>query len=232
MKRETDQKVKRRIGECVHCGKMAELSKDHVIPECLFVKPFPPNLITVQACDKCNNAKSKDDDYLKDLLVCDIFGNQSPIAQKIFQEKVRSSQRKNKSVIGRDAVTKAKIQPFYTKGGLYLGHLPTYPLDEMRLTNLLARIVRGLYYDACQLRFPKGYTFDVHQFRPWEFKEVWKIFSKMNFRQRILGNVFGCAFVRTTEDPFTTWWVLWFYEGVFFYVLTDSPKLAAERIAE
>lgn len=48
MKKEADQKAKRIIGECVYYGNMAELSKDHVIAKCLFVKPYPPNLITFQ----------------------------------------------------------------------------------------------------------------------------------------------------------------------------------------
>jgi len=59
-------------GLCVYCGVNPATTRDHVIPECLFVPPLPSNMVTVPACADCNTTKkSQDDPYLRDMLVYD-----------------------------------------------------------------------------------------------------------------------------------------------------------------
>lgn len=82
------KKGKRKVKICVYCGQLKEVSKDHVIPKCLFIKPYPLNLISVPACDECNNAKSQNDDYLRDILVTDNWVSKSPTAQQVFHQKM------------------------------------------------------------------------------------------------------------------------------------------------
>ena len=157
---------KRKIRECVYCSEMKEISREHVIPLCLFKPPYPPNLITVPGCDECNNAKSLNDDFLRDMLTCDIVGSQSPVAQVIFHEKVLSSQRQNSSVIARTVTSNARLEPFYTKQGIYLGHHPSFPIDGDRIKEIFSTLVRGLYYDARKKHFPDGYVFEVFRHYP------------------------------------------------------------------
>ncbi len=52
-------------GICVYCGGTARLGRDHVPPRALFGGRFPPNLITVPSCDRCNNGASKDDELFR-----------------------------------------------------------------------------------------------------------------------------------------------------------------------
>ncbi|HWN10232.1 MAG TPA: hypothetical protein VNO50_13360 [Pyrinomonadaceae bacterium] len=216
---------KRKIRECAYCGEMKEVSRDHVIPECLFKRPYPANLITVPACDKCNNAKSLNDDFLRDMLICDIFGSQSPVAQDIFHEKVLSSVRQDSSVIARDATLNARVEPFYTKQGVYLGHETSFPIDSERVKVIFTALVRGLYYDARRQRFPDNYVIEVLRYYPWDFEEVWQVFFQLHPNgPRTLGNVFGCAFVSAQEEPFSTYWLFWFYERVLISVSAMHPK--------
>lgn len=42
---------------CVYCAKPAD-TKDHTPPRCLLRRPLPVNLITLPACNKCNNGFS------------------------------------------------------------------------------------------------------------------------------------------------------------------------------
>lgn len=42
---------------------------------------------------------------------------------------------------------------------------------------------------------------------------------------KVLGNVFACAFVHATEDPFTTLWLMGFYERMVFTIGTGRLSL-------
>ena len=54
---------------CVLCGINAATSREHVPPESFFERPYPPNLITVPACARCNQGSQLDDEYLLAYLV-------------------------------------------------------------------------------------------------------------------------------------------------------------------
>jgi hypothetical protein len=215
---------KPQIRECSYCGVVAEVSKDHVIPRCLFRQPYPPNLITVKACYECHNAKSLNDDFLRDMLTVDIYGIQSPIAKAIFLEKVLSSARQGSSDLARSFAAKAHIEPIYSNGGIYLGDATVVHLDENRVTNVFSTIVRGLYYDARKQRLPIDYVYQVRRYHPFEYQAVWDQFKKLSLNgPRILGDVFGCVFASAQEDPFTSYWLLWFYERILVTVWAGNP---------
>jgi cation transport regulator ChaB len=220
------KKGQRKIGECVYCGRNSPLTKDHVIPRSLFVSPFPPNLITVPCCEQCNNLKSRDEDYLRDLLTTDIYANTHPIAENIFKDKVARSARRNSSEFAHKVVTSARSEPFYTRGGVYLGNVVAIPVDEIRMTGIFTRIVRGLYYEARKQRIPDNYIFKVWRYQPWDFLEALEYFKQMHMNgPRILGDVFGYAFLSVQEDPLMTLWLLWFYKRAFFSVSVGNPEL-------
>jgi hypothetical protein len=88
-------------GICTYCGQWEKVTRDHVIPECLFIPPLPLNMITVKACKKCNEGwKSGDDSFLRDFLCIDLQGSTHPIAQTLFDGKVMRSVGSNKSKLG------------------------------------------------------------------------------------------------------------------------------------
>jgi len=213
-------------GECAYCGHAGELTREHVIPKCLFVPPYPPNLITVPVCDRCNNEKSKDDDFLRDFLVVDIQGSQSPVTQTLFSGKVQRSLSRNSSALLRDVIPQLRIAPLYTSAGIYLGDAPQAPFDGERLKQTLGRIVRGLYFDARKMRLPNECSVEVYRPGLWNYNEILQVFRKLHVNgPRVLGNVFGCLFAAATEDPFFTLWALWFYERVLFTAVTEMPPV-------
>jgi hypothetical protein len=209
-------KLKRKIKECAYCGEIKKVTKDHVVPQCLFTQPYPENLITVPACRECNQAKSKNDEFLRDLVTSDIYGHQSPIAKAIFNDKVVRSSRNNRSLMAKEFLPRVSLEPFYTKGGVYLGHFPSATVDPERITTIFSTMARGLYYDHRRERIPSNYSFEVLRYHPWDFKNVYDSLSKMHLNgPRVLGSIFGCAYVSAQEDPPTTLWLMWFY-GTFF----------------
>jgi hypothetical protein len=54
---------------CVLCGINAATSREHVPAESFYEPPYPPNLITVPACEPCNHGSHLDDDYFLAFLV-------------------------------------------------------------------------------------------------------------------------------------------------------------------
>src|ERR1043165_9530327 len=134
----------RRAKPCVYCVEADGTSKDHVVPDCLFVDPKPPNLLTVPACLGCNNdEKSRDDTFLRDLLVVDI-DNDHPVAKALLATKVRRSVERNLSEMAKFVIG-AKEQPRHDHEGKYLGQFPKAELPSGRVARIMSRIVRGLY---------------------------------------------------------------------------------------
>lgn len=210
---------------CVYCNKRRADTRDHVIPKCLFEKPFPPNLITVPTCSKCNGKKSKDDDYLRDYLTMDFAGSTNDTAQRIFSGKVMRSVARNRSALAKSVLQEGKEEPIHTKGGIYVGHAPTARIDEQRLIRIFDYIVRGLYYDHRKVRVSVRYPVKVSRIMPWDVERAAKDFSKFNLNSRSpLGNVFGCSYACAREDPFSTFWWMRFYDQVFFYVSFINPN--------
>lgn len=63
---------KPRQGRCAYCGTSGEVTRDHVIPHCLWSEAIPLDIFTIDACRKYNNVeKSGNDVYLRDLLIND-----------------------------------------------------------------------------------------------------------------------------------------------------------------
>jgi hypothetical protein len=218
------KKEKRKIGVCTYCGEIKLLTRDHVIPLCLFKPPYPQNLITVPACEECNNIKSKNDDYLRDYITIDIYGNQNPIAQDIFKNKVLKSFHRNSSILLRDFLTKGQTVPYYSNGGIYLGDLPSVSLDGERIDKTFFNLAQGLFFDHRRQRIPNNYLYKVLRHDPWQFNNLWDTFRQLHINgPRTLGKIFGCAYASAEEDSATTLWLMWFYERVIFSVSITNP---------
>ncbi|RYZ82676.1 MAG: hypothetical protein EOP06_21285 [Proteobacteria bacterium] len=225
--------MKKKPCVCTYCGELRKPTKDHVIPKALFPKPYPLNMITVPACEDCNNAKSRDDDFLRDILTSDIYGSQSMEAQKVFKSKVLSSVNQNSSDFARLIIAQGRVEPFYSHGGIQLDSLPTAPLDTARIDRIFSTLIRGLYYDARKLYIPKGYNFNVMRYHPREFQQVYdELSATLKMRNpRILGNIFGATYTCAEEDPLTTIWLLWFYNNVCFSVSSINPDFEKQIAA-
>ena len=69
----------------MHCGtglNSTETTREHVPSKCLLQKPYPAEMITIEACRKCNEAFSLDEEYLKGLLWTVLAGSTDPEKQK------------------------------------------------------------------------------------------------------------------------------------------------------
>ncbi len=217
------QRLKGQVN-CAYCGLKLATTMDHVIPQCLFLPPLPEVMVTVPACDDCNNSKSKNDDYLRDFLVTDVYCSEHPVAKNLAAGKVARSAQKNRSRLARAAKTGAKWAPVYTPAGLYLGHAYSVPLEGERINEIFRTIVRGLYYWMGQgkERLPDDYVTEIRRVNDFNVREVVRGFQTVKAHGPYsLSNVFTFMATRTVEYPAVTAWLLGFYDGVYIFASTE-----------
>jgi hypothetical protein len=66
---------------CIYCGADKDLTDDHVPPKLLLMRPYPENLITVPACEICNQSFQKDDEYMRTMLAIDVRASKNAAAR-------------------------------------------------------------------------------------------------------------------------------------------------------
>lgn len=226
--RQLDSPASSAVVRCVYCDTDIADTRDHVIPRCLFVPPYPASLITVPACRECNERKAIDDSFFRDYLTLDFAGSTSPAAETLLHGKVRRAVARNRSELGRTVLRSSTVEPFYTKGGIYLGDFAQAPVDDARFVPLFRRIIRGLYFHYTNERIPLTYPVEVHRIMPWDFEQAFRSFSQLHFNPcGPMANVFAGGCARVSEEPLSTMWLLTFYERVHFHVTAFDPSLAS-----
>jgi len=221
---------KRKVcGECAYCGEVTELTKDHVIPKCLFQKPRPSKPVIVWACRPCNLEKSKTDDYLRDFLVLDAYSSENSVAQAIFHESMLSSVRQNSSALAKAAMSKSRLHSIVSPGGIYLGDVLSFPIEGLEI---FSRIARGLYYNLQKQRIPDNYIFDVNRPDPLRLNEIMTNILQLPHKAFHVGNAkeFVGIFLGSAEDPFTMIWLLWFYQSICIYVGSKPPTASSSAL--
>jgi hypothetical protein len=214
--------------KCAYCGVNAAETKDHVIPKCLFPDPLPW-MVTVPACRLCNEAKSKNDTYLRDMLAFDINCGEHPAANALMQGKITRAMRGNKSEFARQLVGNNRRVELRTPTGLYVGYGYSVPLDVGRVNEIFTTIARGVYYQLAGQRFPDGYRFEVRRIMPRHADLVFNTLKEAGLRGPYrLGAVFGCLFAFWTRDPGVATWLMWFYDS-FFIRISSSPAKSTGR---
>jgi hypothetical protein len=138
---------------CTYCGENDFISRDHIPPESLFPKPRPGNLITVQSCDKCNGGASMDDEYFR--LNLSIRNSATmPAARPVADTALRGLRRELHSNFRTAFFKGLKEVNLCTKSGSFIERGVAYDVDLTRLSKVVTRIVRGLYFYHYNQRLP------------------------------------------------------------------------------
>lgn len=217
------------IGECVYCGKTAELTSDHIPPKSLFAKPRPSNLVVVPSCLACNEGASTDDEYFRLMLTLREDTAAHPDVQQILPAVFRSLTKPTKMGFAHSLFQSIREANFVTSSGLFIGRRPAYDVDIARLDRVAQRIIKGLFYSERQLRLPDNYT--VFAFSAVGLSSLAKdlkddlIANIVNpvllHEPRIIGkHVFTYRVAFAAEDLNLSAWHLIFYEKVVFIGFT------------
>lgn len=217
--------AKKILGDCAYCGEYDKLSKDHVVPQCLFIGNLPGDIPKVYACTTCNNiAKSGNDAYLRDALITDMDSSQHPIAQQLWEKFARAAFR-NQSLLANEIVQKSQLVSLYTPSGLFAGWAYGFEPAQQRTTITLSMMVRGLYHFYIGKRLPPQTQFDVFRIRgdlrPLETSIQMLLQSGARYVRVGDGQVFECIYLCATDRPEVSIWLLFFYKRAIFGVVTN-----------
>lgn len=152
MYRRADASGRRKI--CVYCGSDKSLTVDHVPPKLLLMRPYPPNLITVPACGRCNKAFQKDDEYTRTMLAIDVRASKNPAAQSNLSAVLRSLQRPDARGFAEYLVKEANSSVILGQDGSSMGQV--FKLDNVRVNKTGERFIRALYFVETGTPMPSG----------------------------------------------------------------------------
>lgn len=208
-------------GICAYCGKVGDVTGDHVVPQCLWPGRVPKNAPVVDACKTCNHiSKSSDDTYLRDVLVTNAASATSPRTKRIYPKFLRSMNRNQSQMVNdlRDVrlVEKRQINE------MTLNILASQTADE-RIVRILSRIARGLYNFRTGLIMPVTVPITVTGLHDPEYVKHIEgvILNKYGSGFSIGdGSVFQCLFAISPVESIDTCWVPTFYNSTQFLIFT------------
>jgi hypothetical protein len=224
---------------CAYCGEYCPTSRDHVPPKNLFPKPRTADLITVPACERCHSGSSKDDDYFRAALLTSELLEGHPGAERVIDELMRSlGKRKGRQFIRLLASSIEKVDAWSPQGSVYLGKKDAFRIDRPRITAVLRRIIRGLYFHEIGRPVPANYQV-VAELQPQVDPRLREICASITFTlPKIIGEgAFEYFFQRVAGDSNSMLWVLHFYgrfPAVGFVLLPQDERnqdLARDKFA-
>ena len=207
---------------CTFCPRPATTS-DHIPPKGLFAQR-PSNLITVPACEACNNGTSDDDEYFRQIAMAAETVSGSPDADPVSEKIIRSFQRKEARGFREKFFEDLRPVSLWTTSGLYAGESFAYSLESDRLMKTCIKIVKDLFYHTTGQPLPEGYeaiAVPLENFCQWLERITRLRSASFSFLQtqpetEIGRGVFSYRTCRRDADPNTSLWLLQFYRSVRF----------------
>jgi len=194
---------------CIYCGRPAT-TRDHVPPKAIFVELQLPDLVTVPACEDCNNQASRFDEGFRNIIGMR-SSEESPNSLTLWKKTFRSLKRRRQEL---EALWESLREvPIFTGGGLYLGTATEGAFDAEAHDRVIERITRGLYFHHSGQPLPLESPIEVYPIRDgsdWQ-KDVAPLLTQM--RVRTIGGpaIFEYAFAHTDGEPKSSLWIYRFH---------------------
>jgi len=197
--------------KCYCCNNIA-ISREHIPPKCLFLKPRPSDMITIPSCEKHNLEKSKDDEYFRWFIstACAEFSSE---AVKLLKGKVIRGLRRNPALLNMIMQGAIKDIDVYSKGGIWLGRRPGFKYNKNRILRILKLICKGLYYHHFNKRIISSHRF-VYEFNPNLDRNMIDAITNLKLHNIGKGNVFSYRYYRkNVNNKDTSMWIIMFYDS-------------------
>ena len=203
--------------QCVLCGKLAYLTRDHVPPRQMF--PAGTQLITVPVCLECNNAWSGDDEYFRAVVALRAEVQNNPVVNDLLPQIMRGVLRTGPRGNTGTIVSTMRDAELFTPSGVFAGYGGTYMPEDLRMSRFAARIVRGLYFHESTRRLPDTYGVAVYVVANFDPRNTtWREGVQKLIRFALEGKtvdvhpqVFTYAYNLVPDKADATVWILTFY---------------------
>lgn len=128
---------------CVICGIRPVTSRDHIPPRSIFPKPPPGDLITVPACDNCNNMSSGLDEEFK--VAIGIQAGHGEEGERLFFDQTRKTIAHNQR-LKKELARSMRWVELQSLEGLFVGTAMAVLLNSQSYDTVINRIIRGLHW--------------------------------------------------------------------------------------
>lgn len=181
-------------------------------------------MITVKACEACNNTKGDYDDYLRDMLTMDHHGQEHDVARQIFDSKVLSSSRTNRSQLARQVNRDAKPIEIITRSGIFVETGYVTRIAEDQMNHVFSFIIRGLNYHMRQSVLDSDVEFKVRRVHDLQEAQVIHQKTFADVSPLTIGrDIFWCKSLVSEAEASLTTWLFVFYDRVAFHACSN-PK--------
>jgi hypothetical protein len=209
-------------GNCYICGCSGAVTKDHVFPQGLFPPPLPTDMLTAPACDACQQRLHLDEEYFRTVAASGAY--RDPSARELWDTKIVRS-FSNSPAFRLSLANAIRTVEWKTPGGIIRGEVTGIEGDQVRVGNVLRKIVRGLFYlDTARTVMPFDVKFSFELVSPLTRRpmepEVMDLFRDMPLRT--VGEVVKYKFGFWPELPRLTLTWMAFY-GRTIYVVWTGP---------
>lgn len=217
---------KARKGVCVYCGSNGELTSDHVPPRCVFPLNARKNLnlVTVPACNGCNNGAKLDDEEFK-LYVSMAVGMGNP-SRNVLLESVQRTLLNNHRLNRRIAKNTKPVISLSNSLLFPRQYQVTWETDAIR--RVICRTIRGLYWQHNKKNLPPHsnvsiyFPEEVPEEHASSFLAFYKRFASGCTQSRIGNqNEFIYMHRKARDKDECSFWVLLFYERFLVFGFTD-----------
>jgi len=130
---------------CYLCGKPGKLTREHVVPRSLFLKPLPSNMITEPAHRHCNQSYAKDEEYFRFALTSEERTYEQQVAGQVWDQKVFPGLQHSPKFANR-ILSQLHDVELHSPGGLYIGRATAVYGEQDRIQRVINKIARGLLY--------------------------------------------------------------------------------------
>ena len=167
---------RKRTEQCALCSEIRAVTREHVPPKNLFLRPRPKNTITVPVCERCNHGYHLDDEYFR---VYVASGAEPGTRQwRLWKEKVvGSSFARGEGLKGRLNDDRTFVvqhhqntRPLTTFDGQVIDEklLPLIlAFDAPRINAVIEKVVRCLHFSIERQPLPRSAALEV-DFSPLE----------------------------------------------------------------
>ncbi len=212
---------------CYICGSLGATTGDHVFPRGLFAAPLPSDMLTAPACQPCQQRLQPDEEYFRTFAAAGSYLD--PTAKALWDGKIKRSFQ-NSRAFRKSFANAISTLEWKSPSGLYLGQVVGLEGNQMRLGNVLQKMVRGLsYLDSGRKVMPSDTQFNYSQESPItppapEF--VMTMFHGLPLRT--LGEVVRYKFDQSPDQRMSVSWFA-FYSRVMFLVWTGPPDVVGPK---
>lgn len=199
--------------KCAICGIRDATGRDHVPPRNIFPKPWPSNLITVPACEECNNRSSPNDEEFRVSLSL-LAGSESPETRALWKEGALRTLRRNRK-LHREVLRRFVKVDVKSPGGIYLHTADAVMVPKKGIHSVLQRTIRGLYFHHFGECLGERARCDVKQYEdPAQIDDELLRLIRGLQTHSIANGLFRYRYDRAGDEPLASIWLMMFHNQV------------------